>query len=71
MAGAVLGWQMGVTHLAAVGLSPYLGEMESPGSLAARDDLESLRRVAVTCSETTLSAGINVSLILHNLILYF
>lgn len=51
--------------------SPYPGEMENPGSLAAGDDLESLRRVVVTCSETALSPGITVSLIFQNPILYF
>lgn len=61
----------GVAKGAGVGLSLYVGEMENTGSLAARGDLESLRRVVVTCSETVLSPGVTVFLILQNLILYF
>lgn len=51
--------------------SPYLGEMENAGSLAARNDLKGLRRVVVTCPETELSPGITVPLVLQNPSLYF
>lgn len=70
MAGTVLG-KRGLAHLPRVGLPPYLGEMENPGSLAARDGLEGLRRVVVIYSERELSPGITVSFILQNPILYF
>lgn len=65
------GGKRGLAHLARVGLSPYLGEMENAGSLAARNDLKGLRRVVVTCPETELSPGITVPLILQNPSLYF
>lgn len=44
MAGAVLGWEMGAGTLgkSRQGFSPYQGEMEQPGSLAAGEELQGL-----------------------------